>query len=668
MKKIFFTVVSCSLLVVSLIANNQTSNNQYPIFNLSDTVFVTASRIENQIFNLPISSLLITKNELEAKSIGDIATAITGEPGVNIRNYSLVNGASSISLFGSTSQQVLVLLDGLPLNSASTGTFDLGLVPIDILDRVEIVKGPISSLYGANALGGVVNLITEQPFYITKPSYEINLNYGTYHTSIFNFSFKNHINKYNFIFDAHHLKTNGLRTNDNSQTQGIGFSSGYTFNSTNNLRLDLRYETKNLGLPGPMPNISEDPLYGDSTAYTRYDRQADTLYLIKLIGDWQIKPKWNISFNSHWARNYSNFLWVNQWSYDTSLYQDRYDSKRLVSNLITRYQFARGQNIALGIDCEQDKFSGYSQFPQDTTWYPDLSKIGMFSEGSFDFMKVFCAFGSLRLDWNSGFGTFLSPALGFTGKIIPNLKIRLHMGRAFRSPTLNDLYWPISGNTELKPEQGIAYQLGFDYTPNPNFNLSSTFFIRKTNNLISWQPDTSNIWRPTNIDSASITGLELTGKIGFAQGISFQCSGTVQNAWQIRQEMIYNDWFSGITEFDYRKRKQTSLPNIAFSSSLNIANDLGTKINIYGRYASARYNYYPSYDSLPKIIMQTKKLPAYFVLSLHISQKISNIINLILKVENLYDTQYSEQFGNSMIDRDYPRPGRSMFIGFKIKN
>lgn len=633
-----------------------------------DTVFVTASRLENRIYFLPISSLLISKNDLTTKSIGDIASVLSGNVGIDVRNYSLVNGASSISLLGSTSQQVLVLLDGLPMNSPSVGTPDLGLLPLHILNRIEIVKGPTSSLYGANALGGVINLITEQPFYITKPSYEISLNYGTYHTSNLNFLFKTHVNNYNFILDGHYLKTNGLRTNDDGLMRGIGFASGYTFNSTNRLRLDLRYETKELGLPGPKPKISEDPLYGDSTAFTRYDRQSDTLYFIKFIGDWQIKPEWDISFNSHWRRNYSNFLWVNQWSYDTSLYQDRYDSNTLISNLISRYRFTRGQNVALGIDCEQNRFSGYSQFPQDTNWHPALSKIGMFSEGSFDFMKIFRAFGSLRLDWNSGFGTFLSPALGFTGKIIPNLKIRLHMGKAFRAPTLNDLYWPISGNTELKPEQGTAYQLGFDYTTNTNFNLSWTFFTRKTNNLISWQPDTSNIWRPNNIDSASITGIELNGKIRLAQGISLQFCATAQNAWQIRKEMIYNDWFSGITEFDYIKRKQAFLPNITFSPSLNIENELGTNVNIYGRYVSARYNYYPSYDLFPKIIMQTKKLPAYFVLSIHISQKVSKTVNLTLKVENLYDNQYSEQFGNSINDRDYPRPGRSVFMGFDIRN
>jgi outer membrane cobalamin receptor len=274
----------------------------------------------------------------------------------------------------------------------------------------------------------------------------------------------------------------------------------------------------------------------------------------------------------------------------------------------------------------------------------------------------------LRFDWNSGFGTFFSPSLGLIWRINPLLKLRTQLGRAFRAPTLNDLYWPIYGNPNIKPEIGNAYQIGLDYNPNSILSLSTTLFARRTKNLITWSPDSTGFWRPGNVDSSSIFGFEFTGKIKLTDEISFQLSGTLQDAQQIRKEIIYDDWFTGTTEFIYQKRKQTNTPNINFSPSVNIENRLGTNINIYGRYSSSRYNYYTSYDSLPRISMQTKKLPAYFILSLHIAQKLTNLINLKLKIDNLYDVKYSEQFGNSIIDKDYPRPGRIVFIGFEIKN
>jgi outer membrane cobalamin receptor len=660
-----FIVVSCWLIVVSLSANYQTPEIQYPTFNLSDTVFITASRVESRISNLPISSVLITRNDLAIKSIGDIASALVAENGMNVRSYSIINSASQISLFGSTSQQVLVLLDGLPINSPSVGTPDLGLIPINKLNRIEIVKGPTSSLYGANALGGVINLITEQPFNISKPSYDVNLSYGSYRTSNINLSYKNSIGKYNFIADVHRIQTNGLRTNDDGLMQGIGLCSGYILTPNSNLRLDLQYETKELGLPGPQPNISQIPMYGDSTASTRYDRQNDTLYLAKIIGVWQVEPNLDLNLNAHYTINHSNFLWVDQYSFDTSLYLERYDTKTLNGNIISRYHFCETANTALGIDYAQDWFSAFSK---DTSWHPTLSKIGVFSEGSLDLLKNLHALASLRFDWNSGFGTFFSPSLGLIWRINPLLKLRTQLGRAFRAPTLNDLYWPIYGNPNIKPEIGNAYQIGLDYNPNSILSLSTTLFARRTKNLITWSPDSTGFWRPGNVDSSSIFGFEFTGKIKLTDEISFQLSGTLQDAQQIRKEIIYDDWFTGTTEFIYQKRKQTNTPNINFSPSVNIENRLGTNINIYGRYSSSRYNYYTSYDSLPRISMQTKKLPAYFILSLHIAQKLTNLINLKLKIDNLYDVKYSEQFGNSIIDKDYPRPGRIVFIGFEIKN
>jgi outer membrane cobalamin receptor len=637
--------------------------------SLSDTIFITASRIETKIKSLPLSTQLITKNEIALKSIGDVASALEGIAGIDIRNYSLVNGASTINLLGSTSQQVLVLLDGLPINSPSVGTPDLGLISVNTLDRIEIVKGPTSSLYGTDALGGVVNFITENPFNITKnPTYNINLSYGSHQTYIANLDVKSVIRNFFFTINGHRLKTNGLRTNDDALAQGINLLSGYVFDVFNKVRLNLWYENKELGLPGPKPDTSQHPIYGDSTCFTRYDRQFDTLYLIRISTETQIIPNLNLNFNTHYIINNSRFVWVDQYSLDTSLFQDFYHTKTLNGNIITRYQFTKDRTIALGTDYEHNVFSAYSQYPQDTSWNPHLSKIGLFSEGSFDFAKIFRIFGSLRFDFNSGFGNFLSPAIGITSEITPQLKLRAHLGKAFRAPTLNDLYWPNSGNTKLKPEIGSAYQFGFDFAIDKNLSLSATAFARRTKNLISWTPDTSGIWRPENIDSSSIIGLEWSAKYNPFKSIFVQCSGTLQNAKQISKEMVYYDWLSGTTRFDYRNRKQAFSPDFTLSTDISYQSNWRTTMKLSGKYTSSRNNYYPSYDSLPKITMQTKTLQPHITFSFSTYQKLFRLVNLILKVDNILNARYAEQFGNSIIDNDYPRPGRCIFIGLEIKN
>ena len=635
--------------------------------NSSDTIFITATRIETNINAIPISSILITKSQIKEKSIGDVASALSSEAGIDVRNYSLINGASSVSLFGSTSQQVLVLLDGLPINSPSTGTPDLGLIPINIIDRIEIVKGPTSSLYGANGLGGVVNFVSESPLDMPKsPSYDIGLSYGSYQTSKLNFSIKDKIKNYYFMSDCHQLKTKGLRTNDDVLTQGAGFVSSYAFTHTNKLRLDFRYESKELGVPGPKPDTSQRPLYGDSTAFSRYDRQSDTSYLIKTLGGFRLTPNWDINFNSHYLMNNTNFLWVDAYRLDSLLlYRDRYNSKTILGNLISRYQFSEGRSLAMGCDYENDKFSA---FTPDTNWSPSLSKFGIFSEGSVSFAKILRAFGSLRFDLNSGFGTFISPAFGLTNNIAQSLKLRVHIGRAYRAPTLNDLYWPISGNTNIKPEVGNALQFGFDYNPTSYLFLSATAFARKTTNLISWTPDSSGIWRPANIDTSTVSGVEWSSRFKIFNDLRFNFVGTVQNAVQVKKEMVYYDWLTNITRFDYKKKIQAFTPKFCLSTDLNYNSKFGTEISLLSKFTSTRINYYQSYDSLPKLTIQEKKLRAHFILSIHIMQKLHNAVHLKLQVENVLNARYAEQFGNSIIDQDYPRIGRSLFVGLDFKN
>ncbi|MEO0083728.1 MAG: TonB-dependent receptor plug domain-containing protein [candidate division WOR-3 bacterium] len=657
----FYITIKCLLIAITLFADTLPT----PVYQV-DTVFVTASRLENNMMNLPVSISLIDKQSIKHNSIGDIASVLTKDNSVFMRNYALINGASQISILGSTSQQVLVLLDGLPINSPSLGTPDLGLIPVNRLRRIEIVKGPISSLYGANAFGGVVNLITENPLTVIKPTIEVSLNYGSYQTTNAGFAYKNSVGNYHFIIDGHYTKTNGLRSNDDGKTKGFGFSSGYNLDVTKNLRFDFQYETKDIGLPGPKPNLSAIPRYGDSTAYSLYDRQSDNLYLTKLIGNWTFSPKFELQVNTRYRANKTDYLSVDQYSFDTTLYLDKYSTCSFNQNIIARYQFNQMRKVVVGYDYSHDWFSAYSKFPIDTAWFPSDSKNGLFSEISFDVLRNIYALINGRFDYHSSFGSFVSPAFGFIWRI-NKVKFRGHIGRAFRAPTLNDLYWPIYGNKNIKPEIGNAVQIGFDYSNEDNLVLKMTIFSRQTKNLIAWTPDSSGFWRPANVDSAFIAGIELNGKVKIIDGLEFEGSGTIQNGYQVRKEQVFNDWFNNISEFRYVKRKQANLPNTTFTANLNIENHLGTKIVIFGKYVGTRYNYYPSYDSLPKIIMLTKKLPAFVNLSLHINQRLSNWLNLKLIIENLYNTHYAEQFGNSYYDYDYPRPGRSIFAGIEIK-
>ncbi|MEO0098387.1 MAG: TonB-dependent receptor [candidate division WOR-3 bacterium] len=656
-KKITFFILE--IIPLSLLAQTYTV----------DTIFITASRVTSQIEKLPVAVNIISEEVIRLKGFGDFSGIFSGIEGIDFRNYTFLKGLSSLSLLGSTSQQVLVLVDGIPFYSPATGTPDLGLIPTDNLKRIEILKGGASSLYGANALGGVVNFITKSPYHLKPRRLNIlgELSGGnifsnslrpSFNTYLFNFtSGINGDDRTGFLFSLHREKTKGVRSNEDASTLGGSFSLAHL----ENLRLNFNYEEKEMGICGPKPPRETIPRYGDSTASSIYDRQRDNQY--RIGGEISFAPSSNlkIKFSPFFNANRTRYQWVDQFSTDTAIYQDTYWIKTYGGNLTsTLAPEEMPLQIAGGIDFKRDDFKSHSYFYdlgtysyKDTMYNPKGERVGLFLEGNF--WEKPSLFSSFRYDWDKVFCGFFSPSFGITYPL-PSGKFRFHLARAFRAPTFNDLYWPRSGNLSLKPEVGWTFQSGFDINP-----VSLTFFYRKTKDLIAWFPDTAGFWRPTNVDQQEVFGLEWEGKWLISHNILFSLSGDWKKATQLRKEMVYWDSFAEI------KRRAAFLPSFKLSPSL-LFRDTHTLLHLEGNFVGDKVNYYPAYDSFPKVYMKRKRLPSYFTLGLRLERRLISRLVFAFKAENLFDVTYAEAFGNTISDRDYPRPGRTIFFGLRLKD
>jgi outer membrane cobalamin receptor len=670
LRTLHFALLLLSLIPVIIIA--QTNQPFYEF----DTIFVTASRVKEPITRIPLSTSLITEDVINLRNFGDISSVLDNLPGIDIRSYSVIGGATSLSLFGSSSQQVLVLLDGRPINSPTLGVADLGLVPTDNLKKVEVVNGPISSLYGANALGGVVNFVTRSPLDFTERGayYDASLLYGTYHTNRINLGTGIASNNFGVLVNANQENSAGYRTNDDCLKQGIGVKLGY-HNLNNQAQIDFDVQTKENGLPGPNPVPTSIPLYGDSTASSIYDRTADTAFYVR--GDWNLvlNPKFSFQLMPNFSKNLTRFLWVDAYSADTALYQDRYATQSIGASLITNYQSSTGIRVNGGVDFKQDDFQAFSYLYnelagnyQDTTWQAKAQRVGGFGEANINVGKYLILIPAGRLDWNSDFGNFLSPSLGLLFPLSSQIRIRTHLGRAFRAPTFNDLYWPKSGNPDIKPEHGDALQIGMDLNQNENFSFSLTGFARKTKDLISWVPDTAGIWRPTNIDESEIYGITICEKIVHLKGFSVDYTWNLSKANQTRRELVYSDWLTGETRFEQIKRRAAYLPEFSASQEINYQSGFETYLSLELRETGDRVNYYTSYDSLPKVYMTAKTLPFNLMVNFRAKQRLFKSTELICRIENLLNRSYAEQFGNSTLDLDYPRPKRTIFFEIRFNN
>lgn len=635
----------------------------------TDTIIVTATRSHCLMSNLPQNVLVLTKKEIMRKSNGDIQSSLTGTLGLDIRSYSFLGSVSSISIWGSTSQQTLILLDGIPINSPSVGIPDLGLYPVGNLERIEIVKGPVSSIYGANALAGVINLITNFPEPVSQyPNALLRFNYGFSNVYTGEAHLIGRVGSLRYQLFGYRLKSSGFRTNDDLLTKGAYFTSAYQLLPYLKFRLDLCYGNKNLGTPGPMPDSSQHPIYGDSTCFSIYDRQIDTLLILKSHVEVKIGSRFTSHIKGAKIINNTFYQWVDQFnSSNISINKDRYHNHNLFLNITNTHILSSPLNLSWGLDLEKKNVLINSSYPPSTQVNAQMNNCGFFNNLVLN-LRSATFLSNLRIDYNSAFKNFISYGIGLTKLISTNWKLKTHWGTGFRAPTLSDLYWPNSGNPNLKPEHANTFQIGTEFVLVSNLRFSITGFYRRTHNLISWIPDTNNFWRPTNIDSAQVSGVEFSSVAQIFKNFTFQVGGTIQNPIQIKKELTYYDFITSEARFEYKRRRQAYLPQIIVVGQLNYETNFNTNLSLWARFVSDRVNYYQSYVQLPEIVYETKRLNPYLILSLDITQEIFRKLTLSFHVNNLLNTRYSEQFGNSMIDRDYPQPGRTIFLGVELKS
>ncbi len=625
-----------------------------------DTIFVTASRATSHLAKASVSARIIPEEIILYRTLGDASSLFANEAGIDLRRYSFLKGISSLSIFGSSSQQVLVLIDGLPFYSPSTGLPDLGLIPVFALKRVEIGKGPHSHLYGANALGGVVNFISKSP--LEEKTKRLNFNtgllYGSSHTiSLFQNYNLNLRDRLGFTFGCHREESEGERSNSDCKSIGFSLATSYL----ENFSCNLSYEAKEIGVPGPKPPVDFLPPYGDTTSTSLYDRQKDNLYRMSAkISHW-LNDFLKISFSPYTNWQKTSYLWVDQFSVDTAIYSDTHQIKTFGGNLVLNLS-SEEKGFATGLDFRFDDFLSHSHFYdeeiwqyRDTTYNPRGKNLGLFLESYFG--KNFSFSPSFRYDYSSLFGGFLSPSFGMNYFLPLGGKLRFSLAQGYRAPTFNDLYWPRAGNLELRPERGFTGQLGFDTS-----FASFTFFFRKSKDLIAWLPDTAGLWRPTNVDQQEVFGFEWQANFEPLSGLALSFGGDLKRGSQIKKEMVYLD------SFQFVSRRAPFLPKFKFLPAIIYRSPFKTNIHLEGNFISDRVNYYPSYDSFPKVYVREKKLPSYFILSFRLEQELFENLFFTLKVENLFDTPYLEQFGNTFSDRDYPHPGRLVLFGVRVKN
>jgi outer membrane cobalamin receptor len=453
-------------------------------------VVVTATKTEKQPQDVTQSVTVITADEIEKSGATNVAEVISTKAGVMVNEQGPVGALQSVTLRGSTYQQVLVLLDGKRLNSGSAGGYDLSELPVPMsaIERIEIVRGPSSALYGSDAMGGVVNIITRKPAApVTTLSGAIGA-HGYTSASLYNTGKEN--NTY-YSLSLGKERSHGFRENSDSDQKLAGIKIGYDLNTVSSIEGSFDYITKDLGVPGSVQFPS--PVSRQQT------REA--------ISGIQYKGRIARGVDLS-VRAYQNQEKI---GYQNPDFSDYSTNKSITSGaeVQANWLMSSFSMLTAGVEGREDRLVNNSAGTHTATisseYVQDELNLGD---------SVIVVLGG-RNDDNSSFGSKFSPRASVrylqagSGTIL-----RASTGKSFRAPTLNDLYFQDSfgdhGNQFLRPETAEEYEGGIEQPFGPGYAVKFTAFNRRVKDLIVWEPDPviAFAYTPMNIGRARISGTE----------------------------------------------------------------------------------------------------------------------------------------------------------------
>lgn len=460
-----------------------------------DAVVVTATRRAQTVDETLASVTVVTRADIERTQARSIADALRGLDGVSVANNGGPGKETSLFVRGTNPSHVLVLIDGVKVGSPTLGLAALQDLPIDQIERIEIVRGPRSSLYGSEAIGGVIQIFTKKGGGELRPSASVGG--GSYRTGYGSAGLSGGGDKAWFNVSASGFSTQGFDAcrGDPVTFQGCGTiepdRDGYR-NASSALRAGYRFDA----------DTEAEAYVLNVRGYSKYD---GTVSNESRIGQDVYGARVRFAPNDAWRVTTTAGRYQDRSdNYLDAAFANKLDTQRDVLSLQNDFTTGHAQQASLGFDWQQDKIIGdpgtYAVNARDNLGAFVQYQIGL---GAHDVQA------SLRHDDNQQFGGHDTGGLAWGYALAGAARLIASHGTGFKAPTFNDLYWPGAGNPDLKPETSRSTEFGARGTPGGD-RWSVTAFQTELDNMINWAPVGGGLWRPSNVDSARIRGAEAT--------------------------------------------------------------------------------------------------------------------------------------------------------------
>lgn len=513
---IILTILFFPHLFYSEEPRNDTSKEELP--SLHYEIVVTATRLETPAKEIASSITVITKDDLERMGKTTVLEALQEVLGVMVLQNGPLGGASSVSLRGANSEHTLVMLDGVELNDpiSPSRSYDLAHLSIANIERIEILRGAQSTLYGSDALGGVINIITKKGQ--GKPNLYLRSIGGSFKTFLSHAEFSGSSDTFHFSLAGSYFRTNGFSAASTS-CEGNYEEDGYRnltlsgrvgYQVWQNLSIDLTWRT--FKTKSDIDNFGGP--YGDDPNNTqRYDASILKGQIRHLFLQNRWEQKINLSV-IHYDRKYEN---PTDDEHPSDSDRSKFTSQQWKLDWQHNLFLDAANTLTFGLEYQEEQ--GQSEYSSESLWGSSSSlfplqkshNTGIYIQDQIRWAGRFFATVGARLDHHSQSGTALTyriaPAylIGQTG-----IKLKASYGTGFKSPSLYQLFapettWGPVGNKLLEPEQCTSWEMGIEQSLFRNtFLLGLTYFSSEYKNLIDFDYARGYI----NISKASSKGVE----------------------------------------------------------------------------------------------------------------------------------------------------------------
>jgi vitamin B12 transporter len=602
---------------------------------------------------------VITGEEMEAQGARTVREALKFLPGIlgDGTVGTEVNALSGQLIRGSNTGQVLILLDGRPINNAGSGGFDLSEFTTNNIQRIEVLPGGGSTLYGSDAIGGVINIITRRP--TEKITTEAKFNIGAYglnQQSIQNSGKKGDISwvvgynrtqaENNYPFSIPEANFSGTRKNNDALYNNFNLKLEADLGKRNTLSFSTLYLNKEQGTPGGVPIPS--PVNGQGFFNSLTDKNRK--YTDQILTDFT----WNLKLGDGddsllTAKVYGDFLNTRFDPSGSVSSQNRFQTNQSSYGIQTTHSwnFAKNQSLVYGFDyrnvnVRNTSFS-YSTNKETLNYDNDINQGALFTKYEVVLIPNLTVNVGLRQDFSSLVnGSVTSPSVGTKYAVSDSTTLRANYIQNFRVPTIANLFNvnPSNiGNPELKPERGDSFDIGIDQKLG-NIGLARlTFFKNNVSDTIAFKrltpPVNGNTGTWENIGLVETTGIEATLNLQVAKNIYTFVNYTANDP------RIFKS--SNAAEINKELR-------FAGADKLNLGVSYETPQGLYLGLLMNSLNGYPTNNT------NTEFLSGYTTFDFKLLVPLSDKLVVTGSVENLFNQRYQLFPG-------FPDGGRGFQIG-----